>query len=170
MPAADSVSDPCLRASRAQFPTAAFSYRTPVPRVEAATVGAVYNVAPVNGEHAITATDCSGDQPPNVGRRQALAVPDGDKRTDSFSGVDHLMVVLPAGMAGLRRLRTPARLRDRPAPNAAKATSRLTSWSCRSASGFCFACGLPSDGCRMEIRTSGVCALASLTPRHSSTA
>jgi len=115
---------------------------TPVPRVEAWTVGAVNDVAPVNDERVVAAVDFSGDTDPTLIQRQAPKGLTSDNKADSLSGVDHPQgVVLPADSAGLRRLETPARLRDRPAPNPALSTPRLASWTGRTARGLGFACG-----------------------------
>ena len=65
-----------------------------------------------------------------------------------------------AVVAAPRLWETPTRLRDRPAPMAACATqSSSTAWTCRLAGGLRPSCH-PSDGCRMEMTTSGVEAVA----------
>ncbi len=122
--------------TRANRPGAGQS-RAPFPHVEAGTASAVNGAATANGKRAVAMTE---EERPCAVRRQALQAPGANRAMTRPSRDRQQGAVLPALLAGLRRLRTPARPRDRPAPNAASSASRLATTS-RSACALGCACG-----------------------------
>ena len=156
-------------------------YRSPFPRVEAG------GVQPARLSPAGTTVRChralgwATGRFPLPGKARAWTVvrrPEGPSPTDAAglafmrhkpaaaagfgpptAGGHPERMAWPAILAGLRRLRTPARLRGRPAPGTACTTRSSSSWTGRPA-GCINACRQPDDGCRMEIRIVGAPALA----------